>query len=312
MEAYRRLSENILRQFIDACAVYEEYRRVDSEASRYMGGMYWKVQGPYEYLVRTAPDNTQTRLGPRSDETEHVYVTFKEKKAEVETRLRHLWTAVKEAARVNTALRVGRVPSPVVDFLVRLDDAGVAGFFTIVGLAALFAYETRAGVRFSIAGSPVGKWCSLAGARDGIQVLVDMPMSHRALLEMLQLVDESFCWKTTQPPVAVNDHAFEVECLCRPTVCDESTAGIQSNTGNRRLASPGVDEPVRAGDKLEQIIVGSNGRMAVMRTLPPERFIQFMTSAVNDSRSCNPEERRRMSFQIDAVQILLDDNLLST
>lgn len=45
--------------------VFDEHRRVQAEARKYVGGMYWKRQGEYEYLVKTAPDNRQQRLGAR-------------------------------------------------------------------------------------------------------------------------------------------------------------------------------------------------------------------------------------------------------
>ena len=66
------LSDNASRQVIDAITVYTEHRRTRANAHAYAGGMYWKRQGDYEYLVRTQPDNRQARIGPRSAQTERL------------------------------------------------------------------------------------------------------------------------------------------------------------------------------------------------------------------------------------------------
>ena len=64
---YVPLSNNAARQVIDSTTVFDELRRVDAEAKKYLGGMYWKRTGDHEYLVKTLPDNRQRSLGPRSE-----------------------------------------------------------------------------------------------------------------------------------------------------------------------------------------------------------------------------------------------------
>jgi hypothetical protein len=50
------LPEHALLQLIDSTTIFNEFRRVQSQAREVTGGMYWKRQGGYEYLVRTQPD----------------------------------------------------------------------------------------------------------------------------------------------------------------------------------------------------------------------------------------------------------------
>ena len=71
---YIALSDNAARQVIDSTTVFDEFVRVKSQMRPYAGGMYWKRQGDYEYLVKTSPDNRQRRIGPRSPES---FVEFK-------------------------------------------------------------------------------------------------------------------------------------------------------------------------------------------------------------------------------------------
>ena len=63
------LPDAAVRQGIDSATVFNEFQRVQAEARGVAGGMYFKRQGDYEYLVRTSPDNRQQRVGARSPET---------------------------------------------------------------------------------------------------------------------------------------------------------------------------------------------------------------------------------------------------
>ena len=122
---YLPLSDNAARQIIDASTIFEEWQRVDKEARPYVGGMYWKRQGKYEYLVKTLPDNRQNRIGPRSAKTEAIFKNFTGRKTAIEARLKSLQAALKEAERLNKAVKAGRVPSKVVAVLQALEDSGL-------------------------------------------------------------------------------------------------------------------------------------------------------------------------------------------
>src|ERR1035437_7567820 len=108
---YFPLSDNAARQLIDSTTVFNEFVRVRTQAHQYEGGMYWKCQGSYEYLVKTRPDNRQQRIAPRSAETERIYEDFTARKRKIESRLKSLKEALTDAERQNKALKVGRVPS---------------------------------------------------------------------------------------------------------------------------------------------------------------------------------------------------------
>lgn len=132
------LPENAARQSIDSSTVFYELRRTSAEARAYRGGMYWKAQGVYEYLVKTDPDNRQSRLGPRTAETEAIYAAFTSNKQSAEARLKSLRRTVREAERLNKA-RVGHVPSLVMSILQAFDQAGLATDLTVVDTHALSA-----------------------------------------------------------------------------------------------------------------------------------------------------------------------------
>src|SRR3989344_2215086 len=134
---YLPLPDSAARQFIDSITIFEEYQRTRKQASQYAGGMYWKAQGPYEYLVKTQRDNSQERIGPRNEQTEWVYKELTSCKTAVEDRLKTLRAALTDAQRLNKALKVGRTPAMVIDILQALEDAGLAAHFTVVGAHSL-------------------------------------------------------------------------------------------------------------------------------------------------------------------------------
>src|SRR4029078_12655636 len=107
---YFPLPDNAARQLIDSTTVFDEFMRVQAQARVYAGGMYWKRQGDYEYLVKTQLDNRQARVGARSAETETIHTEFTTRKRELEARLKSLRGALTDAERLNKALKVGRVP----------------------------------------------------------------------------------------------------------------------------------------------------------------------------------------------------------
>jgi len=74
------LPDNAARQWIDSSTIFEEFHATKLKAKRYAGGMYWKKQGDYEYLVKTQRDNGQQRVGARSAETELIYQEFSAKR----------------------------------------------------------------------------------------------------------------------------------------------------------------------------------------------------------------------------------------
>jgi hypothetical protein len=250
--SYNQLSDNALRQYIDACAVYEELHRVSMEACHYRGGMYWKRHGSYEYLVRTASDNRRTRLGKRFAETERVYQCFKKRKDEIEIRLRCLRTTLREAERVNKALRVGHVPACLVEFMSRLRHACVSDQFIVVGTGALYAYEARAAVRISDKAFPGG--CRRASHRhQRIHVLMDERASDEAIRRTLQRADPSFRWKKRKLLLATNGHGLEVQCLrCAPP----DSGGVRLPESHDFQMWPGQHFRLRAPPQLlEQIVV---------------------------------------------------------
>src|SRR5665647_2033040 len=111
---YLPISDNAARQIIDASSIWTEYLKALASAKPYAGGMYWKKEGGYEYLVKTYARNRQERMGARSTQTEKIYEEFHKHKTTREGRLDSLAAALNETQRQNKALKAGRTPGIVV------------------------------------------------------------------------------------------------------------------------------------------------------------------------------------------------------
>ena len=306
------LPDNASRQVIDSTTVLDEYRRVQAEAGKYAGGMYWKRQGDYEYLVKTKRDNRQHRVGPRSPETEGIYTEFTTRKQQAESRLQSLRAALGEAERMNKALKAGRTPALVIKLLQTIEDAGLGTHFTVVGTHALYAYETAAGVRIAPGALATQDVDLLWDARKRVQFLTDLKRVDASMLRVLQRADPSFRRKDMQNETAINDKGFEVDFLRRMTQGDD-VHPFRFSEGEDDLC------PVQAtrasvlteASRFEHVVVSATGKMALMRTIAPASFVEFKRWMAKAALNRPEPKRRRDTRQAEIIQALLDGGLLA-
>lgn len=308
---YLPLSDSAARQVIDSTTVFDEHRRTLAEARRFEGGMYWKRQGEHEYLVRTAKDNRQHRIGPRTPDNEKTYSEFTQRKQVIEQRLRSLRAALVEAERMNKALKAGRVPTLVVSLLQTLEEAGLARHFTVVGTHALYAYETAAGVRIVPGALATQDVDLLWDARQRVQFMTDLEKVDSSMLKVLQRADPTFERKEGQNETAINARGFEVDFLRRMTTPDDvHPFRFSADEGDlwpvqAQRASVLTDAP-----RFEHVVIAVTGRMALMRTIDPATFVAFKRWMAKEAPSREALKRRRDLRQADIVQSMMDEGLL--
>ncbi|KQW43500.1 MULTISPECIES: GSU2403 family nucleotidyltransferase fold protein [unclassified Roseateles] len=308
--SYLPLPDNAARQVIDSAVIFQAWLKASAEAQRFAGGMYFKREGDYEYLVKTSPTNRQQRLGRRSPETEAAYLSFTEAKQAAQERSKSMGAALHEAERMNKALKVGRAPNLVVDVLNALEASGLSPHFTVVGTHALYAYETAASVRIEAGAMSTQDVDLLWDARKRVQFLGTMKKMDSSMLKVLQQVDPTFRRIDTQLESVINGKGFMVDFLRRMAVdgdphpfrftADEDDLWpVQAERAEAFLNTP----------RFEQPIVSVTGRMALMRTIAPQVFVDFKRwmSGLDDRP---PAKRRRDRLQADIVQQMLDEKLL--
>lgn len=305
------LSDNAARQSIDSATIFDEFIRVRTQARQYAGGMYWKRQMDYAYLVRTRPDNRQHRIGPRSPETEHIYEEFTTRKAVVEARLKALRAALTDAERLNKALKVGRVPSIVLSVLQAIEDAGLGEHFLTVGTHALYAYEMAAGVRIEQGAMATQDVDLLWDARKKVQFLTNMEKSDSSILQVLQLADPTFVRKEGQNETAINAKGFEVDFLRRQPEGDDPHPFRFSGDEDDLWPVQAMRASVLTNaPRFEHVVISVTGRMTLMRTIVPEAFVEFKRWMAETAPHRPEYKRRRDRRQAAIVQMLLDQGLL--
>jgi hypothetical protein len=288
--------------------LFLEHRRVRAEALKFAGGMYWKRQGGYEYLVKTTVDNQQQRLGSRTDETQRSYLAFTQRENDTESRLKSLRGALNEAERLNKALKVGHAPAIVVALLQAIDDAGLGQHFAVVGTHALFAYEAAAGVRIDAGKLAAQGVDALWDARRRVELVTDLESIDSSILQVLKRVDSTFRLKGLRSETAINDRGFEVVFLLRvPADVDPQACPVAANeAGLRSVPTVWAPEPT-AVPGFEHLVISVTGKMALMRTISPKAFIEvkrWMAESVPDRPQL---ERQRDLRQADIVQSLFDE-----
>jgi len=305
------LPDGAARQLIDSTTVFDEYRRVREQARPYAGGMYWKRQGDYEYLVKTHPDNRQHRVGPRSTETEATHDKFSRKKLEVEDRLRSLRSALKDSERLNKAMKVGRVPSTVIDVLQAVEDAGLGEHFVVVGTHALYAYETAAGVRIVQGALATQDVDFLWDARKRVRFITDLGKLEVSMLQVLQRADPTFHRKEGQNETAINSRGFEVDFLRRqPEANDPHPFRFSDDEEDLWPVQAVRASVLTSARRFDHVVVSATGRMALMRTIAPAAFVEFKRWMAAHAPTREAVKRRRDLRQAEIVQLLLDQKLL--
>ncbi len=306
------ISDNAARQWIDSSTIFEEHALTRAKAKAYAGGMYWKKQGGYEYLVKTSLDNRQQRIGPRSPEMELIFREFNAKKSAIEERLLSLRNALREAERLNKALKVGRAPALLIEILQALESSGLHEHFTVVGTHALYAYEMVAGVRIEQAAMATLDVDLLWDARKKVQFVSDMAKLDDSVLGVLQKADRTFVRKEGQNETAINAKGFEVDFLRRMQEGDDPHPFRFSDDEEDIWPVQAMRASVlTSAPKLDAVVVSTTGRMAKMRTIAPQTFVDFKRWLAEKAEGRNPVKRRRDQRQADIVQNLLDQGLLS-
>lgn len=305
------MSDNAARQAIDASNIWTEYQRAKAAVKPYVGGMYWKREGAYEYLVKTLAGK-QDRMGRRSAETERVFTAFHAQKQLTEARLSSLTVALDETQRQNKALRVGRVPDIVVRVLNAFADEGLGRRFRVVGTHALYAYEAFAGVRIVSGALATLDVDLLWDTGKRVQFVTDLQHDAGSILSLLQRADPSFQRRgdALKNESAINDKGFEVEFLRGEVeAADPHLVQFSDHEGGLWSVPAGRAALLAQSPLFSQTIISATGKIATMNTIDPQAFVEFKWwMAGLDNRDAN--KRRRDTLHADVVQELLQKRML--
>lgn len=301
------LTEDQLRQYIDAEAGFTAMEQARQAASEVRGTMFWRQDRGHAYLVRANSAAKQTRLGPKTPETEAIHARFNERKSQLESRLVTLKETVLRHERLNRALRVGRCPAILVAILQRFEQYGLSSHLLTVGTHALYAYEAAAGVRVAPQALATQDVDVLLDTRKRVTFFSRMEEADMSFLDILRKADKTFEVRTDQLQTAVNAHGFEVDVI-RRDARDEDPHSLRMSHKEHDLWAVQVSSGSRmlGAERFSQVVVASNGAMARMTTVSPAAFVKI-NRALSTSRTRDPLKKSKDALQADIAQELMDE-----
>jgi hypothetical protein len=281
---FAELNQEQRRRLIDVRQLYEAWRTADAELRHsYRGTMHWRCRaGGDEYLYHIV-GKTEHSLGVRSPETERIKAGHDSNRDRLKRRIAILDGRIREMARVNRAMDLGRVPKLAARILRRLDAAGLLGqHLFVVGTHAMFAYEAAAGIFFESSLTETTDVDLLRDVRRRLSLaLVDA--RAEGIIGLLKKVDRTFTVQRNSFR-AVNDDGYYVDII-RPLEKDEMRAlsTKMSDDDLEAAAIAGLEWLINA-PRFEQIVVGDDGLPLWMCCIDPRAFAlhKYWISQRND------------------------------
>lgn len=199
---FSKLSSEQAKVAINASQLFETLDNHREDSQSVAGSMHWKRINGKEYLYRAYSHGKNTSLGPRCAEAEDVKAQFSRRKRAYTEREKSLEATLAIHAAYVRVNHLNRFPQLGAQIIRALQRDGVR--FQIVGTAALFAYEMRAGALIELASA------ALSGSLD---VVVEGGQ-HLDAAYLLDSCDTSFVRKTFTPNETwTNSQGYRVELM---------------------------------------------------------------------------------------------------
>ncbi len=204
-------NEEQRRVLVDAWQLWEAFLDLKREEQSLRGGLTWKRVGGKEYLVRLLDSKGNMKsLGPRSPETEKIYLSWRQRKEAFRQRKEAFLERLSLVSKLCKALGLNRVPLVVAriarEMFLRKD---IRKRMLILGTNAIYAYEVLAGVLVSSGFLATADLDVLWDARSCLQIA---GLARDGFIGLLKKADSSF--RIAESPFrAVNKEGFWVDLL---------------------------------------------------------------------------------------------------
>jgi len=206
--------------------------------------------------------------------------------------------------RLNRALRLGSVPSPVTKTLEQLENAGLGRKIITIGTNAMYAYATAASVSFD---EPITATKDLDLLWDSRSKLKIASPDPKGLLGLIQKGDPSFGRMEGKVYTIMNKDGYQVDLIKRDEGFQDSEPGqVWSNDDDFWAVKVKNMDWLLSAPKFEQVVISSSGGMATMTTVDPRAFGLFKIW-LSDQPDRDAGKRRRDLAQAKAVFTLVEE-----
>lgn len=312
MEHFYEIDNDQRKQYIDAEQIRRTWLEATQRALNYRGSMYWLKIKNNDYLYREYSKSERNSLGPRTPENEKIYAEFKAAKESVDLRHKNLTKAISIQERMNSALRVGRTPSVVVNVLEEIRKAGLQDNLMVIGTNALYAYEAHAGIRFFGDVTATTDMDLLWDSRKQIELLSFGPEQFNSdgLIGVLKKADSSFELDESKSSAA-NSSGYMIDLIKRRPQSlfdDKEQQQMTSNPEDFWASKIRNMDWLLSAPKFKQVVVATNGKMAEMVTVDPRAFALYKVH-LSEKEDRDPNKAPRDLAQAQAVYSLIKEKL---
>lgn len=305
--AMRLLSHQQRLHLINTEQLFENYRAARRQRRSYTYGMRWKRVRGVDYLFRERDRRGNGKLlGRRSPETERLLTEFRERKASARQRLASIKAQLDEQARLNKALRLGRVPRVVARILRELDAAELGGIFTVLGTQALYAYEAVAGAQLLLGILASGDVDLLYDTRRKLTLVSDR-LPDGGLMGLLKKADRSFEPLRPHGFRAANAGEFMVDLIIAPRPIHQTDPVSFSSEDLVAVEVPGLQWLINV-PALETVAVDEQGWPVPFR-VPDPRAYALHKAWLSQRIDREPLKKSRDLAQARAMGRMIRDHL---
>lgn len=267
----RELTDQQRLFLIESEQILTAWRQAYRQKQAHRYGMKWLRVADRDYLIRLRDaKGNGTSLGPRSSDTERIHTAFVANKQRADERFATLSAALKQQARLNKAVRLGRLPTLIGKILRALDLTGAEHHFTVIGTHALYAYEAMAAVHCSMDLLASGDVDLLYDPRQRLALTAEK-LDGGGLLGLLRRVDPSFEIVERQPFRAVNRERFMVDLVVPPEGLQIDRA-IRFATDDLIAAEVPSLQWLLSSPRIETTLIAADGNPIWMRSPDPRAF----------------------------------------
>jgi len=306
--AYTILDDQAIQQVRLSVAAFHRRAAALVHAKRFAATMEWQESEGLEQLFKVAVDGARHCLGPRDEERERIHQRHSNEQLAANAHLQASRDEVLIRERINRTTEANRVPSIVIDILNALDEQGLSDYYRVIGTHALYAYEAASGVAFDPESTSTRDVDLLWDVQKRMRLVRELQAAGLSMVELLQRVDATFERDEENLEAAMNADGFAVEFLRRQDPGSESYP-ISDKEGDVYPVQAERAQLFLNSPPFHQVIIGVDGRMAIMRTIDPTIFVEFKLWM------CEKEDRpllkrKRDRRQAQAVKQLLEEGRL--
>ncbi|WP_411880810.1 GSU2403 family nucleotidyltransferase fold protein [Polaromonas sp. YR568] len=309
---YTDMDESTLEHIRDATTSYLQLRDAKAATAGRNFRLEWVETSGVSRLHKYGQSGELIKdLGPRNDVLSGIKEKFDLGAANQRELLDRSEQAVRIATGLNVARGMGRVPTIAVKILDVLWQRQLMAYYLVIGTYAMYAYEAAAGVVFdepTMATNDVDLLYNV----DKKMKFAELVKDKTTMLEVLQEADPTFERDEEQKESAKNRDSFAVDLLRQEAFerfgdafsisgIDGDLYPVQAKRAKHLLSAP----------VFEQVVVGVDGSMTLMKTIDPKTFAGFKGWMAN-LPDREPLKKIRDKLQSEAIHALLVEGRLQS